>query len=205
MFRLIVADLVADDGGQLIHVGGDGEHALVDADLVAGQGEGVGFLAREHDRFPVRRVLADGGQDIGADLPQGALVGRVLGNRHLGPDLLPALHAKLLDLLRRNQTQAKAGLPRPDAGDQRRPAETDQRHHEAAPAQIAGAGFGRFGIRMVSGAVAHTHIDAYPLVFPDFRSGCHNGTPRASIPHSGLIPSPHRSGSTRNARRRRNI
>ena len=168
MFRLIVADLVADDGGQFIHIGGDGEHALVDADLVAGQGEGVGFLAREHDRFPVRRVLADGGQDVGADLLQGALVGRVPGNRHLGPDLLPALNAKLLDLLRRNQAQAQPGLPRPDAGDQRRPAEAGQRQPWKAGAgsdrrRVKGSFSFLKVIGVASGAVAHTHIDAYPF------------------------------------------
>src|SRR3954454_7583541 len=100
MFRLIVADLVTDDGSQFIHVGGDGKHALVDTDLVAGQGEGIGFLALEHNHFPVRRVLAAGGQDVSSDLSQGTLVGRVPGSWYLGPDLLPALDTKLLGLLR---------------------------------------------------------------------------------------------------------
>ncbi len=48
-----VSHFVADDSGKANFGFGNGEDAGVDADLAAGEAEGVGFLAFEDDKFPV--------------------------------------------------------------------------------------------------------------------------------------------------------
>ena len=52
-----VGDLVADDGGQLVLVGGDVEQAGVDPHVAARQGKGVGVLGLEHLDLPVLIAL----------------------------------------------------------------------------------------------------------------------------------------------------
>jgi hypothetical protein len=71
-----VRHLVADHGGELVLVLGDLEQAGVDADLAAGQGEGVDLLGLEDLDLPVAADLARDRPGDALHIAVGALVAR---------------------------------------------------------------------------------------------------------------------------------
>jgi hypothetical protein len=88
------------------------EHALIDTDLAAGQGEGVGLFALEHDHLPIVRILAGSLEQVAGHAVRGFLGRRIVAGWRLAADTLPALGAHLLHLLLGDEIEPKTVLVR---------------------------------------------------------------------------------------------
>ena len=103
-----MSDLMTDDGGELVLVGGNLEHAFEHADLAAGQRECIGLFARKDDHLPARRVLTRSREQASANRLKRLL--KVAGLRYWRPgtDTLPAFYPQLPDRIVGNELDRKA-------------------------------------------------------------------------------------------------
>jgi hypothetical protein len=109
------------------------EHALIDTDLAAGQGEGIGLFALEHDHLPIVRILAGSLEQVAGHAVRGFLGRRIVAGWRLAADALPALGAHLLHLLLRDEIDPKTVLVRARAAACEQ-ATQRQRRENASPA-----------------------------------------------------------------------
>jgi hypothetical protein len=108
MLGLVMPDLVADDGGKLVLVGSDPEHAFEQADLTAGQRESIGLVPCEDDHLPTCRVLTRSRKQTLANHLKRLLQVARLRYRRFGTDALPTFYPQLLNCIIRNELDRKA-------------------------------------------------------------------------------------------------
>jgi hypothetical protein len=110
------------------------EHALIDTDLAAGQGEGIGLFALEHDHLPIVRILAGSLEQVAGHAVRGFLGRRIVAGWRLAADTLPALGAHLLHLS--SETRSN---PRPFSSEPAQPLARRPLSASASPAAAHGA------------------------------------------------------------------